>query len=234
MTAKADLCVIISAGAEWRAFLHYYPEITLENFPYGESFQTKIDGQRVRFLHGGWGKIAAAGSTQYAIDHWQPERIINIGTCGGFMDLIELDQVILVQKTIIYDIHDRMTDPKQAIERYSRTLDLTWLPQKPLPQGALVGKLLSADQDIDPGDIQVLIEKFGAVAADWESGAIAWVSQRNQIPCLILRAVSDLVNGKTSRAYGDYAYFETQCQNIMGNFIHFLPDWITIFQPEIR
>ena len=145
--------------------------------------------------------------------------------------MISLGQVILVKKTIVYDIHDRMTDPYQALERYSTTLDLSWLPQKALPQAVQVDKLLSADRDIDPRDIVTLIQKFGAVAADWESGAIAWVAQRNQIPCLLLSTVSDLVDSETSRAYGDYAYFENQCQKIMADFANFLPDWIAIFQP---
>ena len=234
MTGKADLCVLVSAGAEWRALLPHYPSIDVGKSPYGECFQTLIDDQRVWFLHGGWGKIAAAGSTQYAIDRWKPQRIINIGTCGGFKGLIDVGQVILVNKTIIYDIHDQMTDPLQAEERYSTTFEITWLPQKPLPQAAQVGKLLSADRDIDPRDIQILIKKFGAYAADWESGAIAWVAQHNQTPCLILRAVSDLVDHETSKAYGDYAFFEAQCQKIMADFAYHLPTWISIFQPGTK
>lgn len=212
----------------------HYPEIKVERSPYGEYFQTLIATQRVWFLHGGWGKLAAAGSPQYAIDRWKPQCIINIGTCGGFKGLIELGQVILEQKTIIYDIRNRMKDPLQAVEHYSTTYDLSWLPQKPLPQTALVGNLLSADRDISPGEFRRLIEKFGAVAADWESGAIAWVTQRNRIPCLILRAVSNLVDGETSKAYGDYAYFESQCQNIMMDFAKNLLDWISIFQPGTK
>ena len=139
-----------------------------------------------------------------------------------------------MKKTIVYDIYDRMTDSYQALKRYSTTLDLSWLPQKPLPQAVQVDKLLSADRDIDPGDIVTLIQKFGAVAADWESGAIAWVAQHNQIPCLLLRTVSDLVDSETSSAYGDYAHFENQCQDIMADFVYFLPDWITIFQPRSK
>ena len=40
---------------------------------------------------------------------------------------------------------------------------------------------------------ETLREKYGAVGADWESGAIAWTAARNEVPCLILRAGSDLV-----------------------------------------
>jgi adenosylhomocysteine nucleosidase len=226
---KADLCVLISAGAEWRAILPHFPEANLEPSPYGETFATALAGQTVRFLHGGWGKVAAAGSTQYAIDHWSPERIINLGTCGGFAGEVERGAIILAEKTLIYDIIEQMSDPAGAIEHYSVTLDLNWMPTPP-PQPVLRKTLVSADRDIVAEDIPDLIEKYGAAAADWESGAIAWVAQRNNIPCLILRGVSDLVDASVAEAYGNYAFFEAQSQEIMQKLIEHLPEWMAVFR----
>ena len=231
MTKKIDTCVHISAGAEWRGLLPHYPGVEIVTTPYGESFCDQIAGQNVCFMHGGWGKVAAAGSTQYAIDRWSPERIINIGTCGGFEGLIKQRDVILVKKTIIYDIFEQMTDPDQAVVKFSVEFDLSWLPDPP-PQSVRIDTLLSADRDINPDEIPWLIEKFDAAAADWESGAIAWVARRNNLPCLILRAVSDLVGFASSEAYGDYPYFEEQCQGIMANFAQHLPEWIAAFRND--
>jgi len=228
---KTDICVLISAGAEWRALLPHYPSVVVVNTPYGESFCDRIVGKNVCFLHGGCGKVAAAGSTQYAINRWDPQRIINIGTCGGFLGHIERGDVILAQKTIIYDIFEQMSDPDQAIEKFTIDFDLSWL-HPTTPQPVRVDTLLSADRDLNPDDISWLIEKYDGVAADWESGAIAWVARRNNVPCLILRAVSDLVGTYTSDAYGDYPFFERQCQGIMANFALHLPGWIKVFQND--
>lgn len=229
MPEETDICVLISAGAEWRALRTHYPGAEVIKTLYGESFCERIAGKNVCFLHGGWGKIAAAGSTQYAIDHWNPHRVINIGTCGGFLDHVEQGQVILAQKTIIYDIFEQMSDPDQAIEKFSVDFDLSWLPPT-TPQPVLVDTLLSADRDINPDEIPWLIEKYNAVAADWESGAIAWIARQNNLPCLILRAVSDLVSVDSSSAYGDYGYFEDQCRGVMASFAQYLPAWIEAFQ----
>jgi adenosylhomocysteine nucleosidase len=223
-----DVCILISAGGEWRALLSHYPGVEVHQSPYGEYFCHSIVNRKVSFMHGGWGKVAAAGSTQYAIDRWNPQRIINLGTCGGFEGYIEQGEVILAQKTIIYDIFEQMTDPDQAVEKYSVEFDLSWLPDPP-PQPVHPAALLSADRDIIPSDIPWLVEKFHSPAADWESGAIAWVASRNKVPCLILRSVSDVVDESTSEAYGNYAYFEERCQGIMANFAHHLPDWIEAF-----
>ncbi|MCB2209755.1 5'-methylthioadenosine/S-adenosylhomocysteine nucleosidase [bacterium] len=220
---------MISAGAEWRALLPFFPEAEEQSTPYGNTFNASLAGKRVQFLHGGWGKVAAAGSTQYAINRWGPERLINLGTCGGFAGRVKRGDVILAEKTVIYDIVEQMTDPQQAIERYSVEMDLTWLPSPP-PQAVQIKTLVSADRDIIVEDIPMLIEQYQAVAADWESGAIAWTARRNSLPCLVLRGVSDLVDADVSEAYGNYAFFEEQCKEIMASFARNLPAWIEAFR----
>lgn len=231
MDPRVDLCVLISAGAEWRAVKPHFPGVTLGGTPYGEYFISEIAGQRVCLMYGGWGKVAAAGSTQYAIDRWRPSRIVNLGTCGGFSGQVEQGAVVLAKKTIIYDIIEQMSDFDQAIECYSVELDLSWLPEEP-PQAVTVGTLVSADRDIVPGDIPELIRKYDASVADWESGAIAWVAERNGLPCMILRGVSDLVDADAGEAYGNYAFFEAQCQRIMGDFAQHLGAWLEAFSKE--
>lgn len=225
---KVDACILISAGAEWRSILPSFPQAEMGKTPYGETFSTVIAGQRVQFMHGGWGKVAAAGSTQYAIDHWFPDRIVNLGSCGGFTGEVERGATILVEKTVIYDIIEQMSDPNAAIEHYAVNINLDWLPTPP-PQPVLRKTLVSADRDIVAEDIPELIEKYGAAAADWESGAIAWVAQKNDLPCLILRGVSDLVDANEAEAYGDYAFFEEQCREIMDGLIAHLPEWLDAF-----
>ncbi len=75
-----------------------------------------------------------------------------------------------------------------------------------------------------------MIENYDAAAADWESGAIAWVAKKNGLPCLILRGVSDLVDATEAEAYGDYTFFEEQCREIMNRLIEHLPAWLEAFQ----
>lgn len=225
---KLDTCVLISAGAEWRAILPHFPAAAVFPTPYGEAFTAHITGQTVCFLHGGWGKVAAAGSAQYAIDRWAPARVINLGTCGGLKGYAKRGEVVLASKTLIYDIIEGMTDSAAAIDHYSVDFDLSWLPDQP-PQPVTIATLVSADRDILPAQVPELVRRFNASAADWESGAIAWVARRNQVPCLILRAVSDLVDETAGEAYGDYAFFEAQCQAIMAKFAQHIPAWLEAF-----
>jgi nucleoside phosphorylase len=119
-----------------------------------------------------------------------------------------------------------MGNPEEAIRSYSTKIDLSFITH-PYPKPVEVGKIASADQDIDPTMVSTLIEKFEVRAADWESSAIAWVSARNGLPCLILRTVSDVVNEFSGEIYDDdLAQFDERCKWIMENLVNSLPDWL--------
>ena len=85
--------------------------------------------------------------------------------------------------------------------------------------------LASADSDLLPKNIPQLMSK-GAIAADWESGALAWVATRNKTRLLILRAVSDLVNEHGGEAYGNIELFNKRTLKIMEQLIEQLPAWL--------
>jgi len=224
------IVVLISANAEWRVIRSLHPDETYRRSPWGEFFRTRIGKGRqakdVIFFHGGWGKVAAAGSTQYCIDRWKPVLLINLGTCGGFKGDIGRHEIILADRTVIYDILEAMGDSRQAIADYETIIDLKWLGGN-LPAPVRQTLLVSADRDIVPSEIPILRQKYHAVAADWESGAIAYTCARNQQRVLILRGVSDLVASTTGgEAYGNPQVFEDGTRVVMTELMKQLPKWI--------
>ena len=224
--------VIISANAEWRVVKELYPDLELQGSPYGEFADLNFGPRQLTLFHGGWGQISAAATAQYVIDHFKPDLLINLGTCGGFAGRIETGAVILVEQTLVYDIIEQMGDGAEAIEHYSTRIDLSWMGDGQLTmddkrngQSSIVrGLLVSADRDIVVEDIPMLIEKYGAVAADWESGAIAWVAQKNKTRLLILRGVSDLVGGDGGEAYGNIELFHERTKTVMRELFRQLPE----------
>ncbi|MDR3574566.1 MAG: 5'-methylthioadenosine/S-adenosylhomocysteine nucleosidase [Anaerolineaceae bacterium] len=218
--------VIVSAEAEWKAVEEAYPGTTKSESPFGCWFTSTSTGTPILFFQGGWGKISAAASTQYAVQRWNPHLILNFGTCGGFKGDISPGEIVLVEETIVYDILEQMGDLQEALDHYTTRLDLSWL-KEPYPIAVRRGRLISADRDILPADIPMLREKFAAKAADWESAAIAWVAKRNNVACLILRGVSDLVDPLFGgEAYGSLDSFIAGSQRIMNILIQSLPAWL--------
>jgi adenosylhomocysteine nucleosidase len=233
---QVDAVILISANAEWQPVRTHYPNVTLTHTPYGEAFALKLPvvGRRatgvaswsVVFFHGGWGKIDAAAGTQYALDRWRSSLLINLGTCGGFAGDVAAGEILLVDFTLVYDILEQMGDPDEALAYYATDLDLSWL-RGPLPLPVRREMLLSADRDIVAGEIADLRGRYGAIAADWESGAIAHVSARNGTRCLILRGVTDLVSHEAGEAYGRPELFAARTGEVMNRLLDSLPGWLS-------
>jgi adenosylhomocysteine nucleosidase len=215
--------VLISAIAEWNAVKPLFPNAKLRRFPFGECFDILMQDEHISFFHSGWGKIASAGSMQYVIDKYAPDLIVNLGTCGGFEGAVQRGEVILVEKTFVYDILELM-ETYDISPFYASGLDLGWLPE-PYPFPVRRGTLASADSDLLPEKMPLLKAK-GAIAADWESAALAWVAQKNDARLLILRAVSDVVGEQGSDAYGGMDVFRARSRDIMKQLFDQLPGWL--------
>jgi adenosylhomocysteine nucleosidase len=215
--------VLISAIAEWNAVKPLFPDAKLRRFPFGECFDILLQDEHISFFHSGWGKIASSGSIQYVIDRYSPDLIVNLGTCGGFEGDVEQGEIILVDRTYVYDIVELMGD-LDIVSYYGSSLDLSWLAE-PYPYPVRRGMIASADSDLPPAKIPFLKEQ-GAIAADWESAALAWVARQNNARLLILRGVSDLVGEEGGEAYDNIEIFNQRARGVMQQLVDQLPDWL--------
>jgi adenosylhomocysteine nucleosidase len=224
--ADVPVAVLISANAEWRAVKPLYKDAPLEKSPYGEYFFANVQRTRVLFFQGGWGKIAAAASTQYVIDRFHPGRLINLGTCGGVEGRIERFAIVAPEKVVVYDIAEAMGDSQEAIAHYSTALAL---PPK-LPAGVRKLTMYSADRDLTTEGLREIDSRLHPVVVDWESGSIAWVASRNHTPLLIVRGVSDLVSFEKAEAQGNLPLFAENAARVMQKLVGDLPAWIGAFR----
>lgn len=232
MTKNESLktAVIVSANIEWQVLQTLLPPVNLQSSPLGQWFELEMEvagqAQPALFFHGGWGKIAAAASAQYVLSRWSPQLLVNLGTCGGFEGQVEKGTIILAERTVVYDIIEQMTGYDEAIAHFSAQIDLSWL-KEPYPQPVRRTLLVSGDRDLMADDLPRLHAKYGAVAGDWESGAIAWVAARSNTRCLILRGVTDLVGRNGGEAYdGNLEVFVEGTRRVFESLLPHLPQWI--------
>ena len=228
--AGSRVVVLISANTEWKIVRAQITDEAVHDTPFGQWFSHRLGTQDVVFFHGGYGKVAAAGSTQYAIDRWHPALLVNLGTCGGFGGAREVGDIVLASETTIYDIVERMGDPDEAIEDFHTRLDTAAWPTR-LAGRVVRAPLISADADLDPAAVAGLHAKFHAGAGDWESGAIAWVAAHNHTPVIILRGVTDVIdaagNDPTYHAPGAWERASvTAMASLVGLLREALPDLV--------
>lgn len=217
------IVVLISATAEWEGVSPLFPDAAIMQSPFGDAMHVVLDQWYLTLFHSGWGKISSAAMMQYVISNESPDLIVNLGTCGGFEGVVSRGDVILVEKTFVYDIVELMCD-LDISTYYASTLDLSWLAE-PYPHPVRRGILASADSDLPPSKIAFL-KAHGAVAADWESAALAWVARKNNARLLILRAVSDMVSENGGEAYDNIEIFNQRAKEIMKRLFEQLPDWL--------
>ena len=226
MDKRPTFSVIISANAEWEAVKSMGPDSCIEHSPYGEYFQSIVGDDPTLFFHGGWGKVAAAASTQYVIDHFKSQYLINLGTCGGIEGRINRFDIVAVERTVIYDIHEAMGESQQAVAHYITNLEVP----RELPASIIRTTMYSADRDLTPHYLRELEKRYRPRVVDWESGSIAWVAKRNRMPLLILRGVTDMVSLDKAEADGNLALFRENARHVMESLIRDLPKVIALLR----
>ena len=230
----AQVVALISASAEWKIVLTQLPGEPLHDTPFGQWFTRRLGAEDVVFFHGGYGKVAAAGSTQYAIDRWHPGLLVNLGTCGGFGGERKVGDIVLASETTIYDIVELMGNPDEAIADFRTRLDTSAWPAR-LAGRVVVGPIVSADRDLDPTAVAGLAAKYHAGVGDWESGAIAWVASHNHTPVLILRGVTDVVDAAgNDPTYNAVDVWERASIAVMTSLVALLGDALPDLVPSPR
>jgi adenosylhomocysteine nucleosidase len=188
----------------------------LQTYPYGEFFRQEISGNDCIFFHSRRTKTRAAGACQYAIDRWQIEPLLVVGTCGGVGAGLAVGDVIAATRTIQYDCHDRRPEMGHTVVADSTWLDLTGI-------SVHQGPIASADRDMT-FDVLTDLRSQGVLGADWESGAIATVCSLNKVRWAVLRAITDVPlepgDRDVSRQVDDY---NANAPRIMMSLLDSLP-----------
>ncbi len=166
-------------------------------------FVYEINNKEIYIIHSGCGNIAASSATQVLISLYNVEMIINFGVVGGLDDSLFVDDVIIVDKVIHYDFDCSEIDVGVRKHQYER-FESEYIPvdrniinkvKELLPNAKYV---IDASGDKFVGNSEAkraLNTNYGAHICEMEAAGILITSIRNSVPCLLIKAVSDDVNG---------------------------------------
>lgn len=156
--------------------------------------QGLLKGEKTAVVICGLGKVNAAAGTQYAIDHFAPERIVNIGVAGGLDPSMKIGEVYSVSKCFQcdFDLSAVNHTPKGTPDEYdspyfelcSLAADHSDLPSAIVSTG---DSFVNDDPDRD-----FVYGEMGAWLRDMELAAIAHVCRRAGVACCALKSVSDV------------------------------------------
>ena len=166
-------------------------------------FVGTIDEKDVVVVRCGIGKVNAAVCTQVLVDVFNAECIINTGVAGALYPELNIGDIVISSDTVEHDMDaSAVGNPRGEIPRMNKTyfeadaklIEVANEATKRVKgeHNVFIGRVASGDQFVSSIKVKEdIYSTFTAYCAEMEGAAIAHTCFLNQIPFVIIRAISD-------------------------------------------
>ncbi|MBR1866931.1 MAG: 5'-methylthioadenosine/adenosylhomocysteine nucleosidase [Lachnospiraceae bacterium] len=182
-------------------------------------YEGGLNGHSVVVVRSGIGKVNAAMCTQILVDEYQVRAIINTGIAGSLNADINIGDIVLSTDALEHDMdavafgYPVGQIPRMDTLSFEADPELRRLAKEACEEvnpdvTVFEGRVVSGDQFVsDKAKKEWLVEQFAGYCTEMEGAAIAHAAYLNQIPFLIIRAISDKADDSASV---DYPAFEAK------------------------
>ena len=181
-------------------------------------YQGNLEQLPVVIVVCGVGKVNAALCVQVLCDRFGVTHIVNTGVAGSLSNELDIGDFVISQDAMYHDFDCQILNPNYPVGQVPG-LSVRAFPanemlvqfafdaaQKVLPGHARIGRIASGDQFIAEKQIKDrIIKDTCALCTEMEGAAIAHAAWRNQIPFVIIRAISDKADNSAEM---DFPTFE--------------------------
>lgn len=178
-----------------------------------------LNGKPVVVVRSGIGKVNASICTQILADEYKVNYIINTGVAGSLHNEINIGDIVLSKDALQHDMdatgfgYAVGVIPQMEKSIFEADERLIQIAEKCIKEditdiNAFVGRVVSGDQFIsDKGKKKWIVDNFQGYCTEMEGAAIAQAAYLNNIPFLIIRAISDKADDSATE---DYQTFEAK------------------------
>jgi len=182
-----------------------------------EFFEGTLQKTPVVIVRCGIGKVNAALCVQILADIFQVTHIINTGIAGSLNAALDIGDIVISKDVIHHDMDVTIFGyapgevPQLGVQAFPADTEMIRLAEEArsetIPDVKMViGRIVSGDQFISSKEVkQRLIDTFHGDCTEMEGAAIAHGAYLNQIPFIIIRAISDKADDSAEM---DYPTFE--------------------------
>lgn len=176
-----------------------------------------LNGASVVVVRSGVGKVNAALCVQILADLFAVSHIINTGVAGSLNAKLDIGDILISKDALHHDVDATIFDyalgevPQLGIREFPADAELVELAKSSCQKvnkglHAVIGRVVSGDQFISDKETKnKLISSFAGDCTEMEGAAIAHGAYLNQIPFVIIRAISDKADDS---AQVEYPVFE--------------------------
>lgn len=179
-------------------------------------YQGKISGKDVVVVRSGIGKVNAGLCSQILVDRYQVDGIVNTGIAGSLKNEVEVGDIVLSTSAVQHDMdatgfgYPAGEIPQMGIREFPADEGLLELAVKCCRRAnpdirTFPGRVASGDQFINSREKKNWIrDTFDAYCTEMEGAAVAQAAYLNQIPYLIVRAISDKADDSADVDYNEF------------------------------
>lgn len=180
-------------------------------------YKGTMDNKEVVIVRSGIGKVNAGICAQLLVDLFNVNAIVNTGIAGSLNDEINIGDIVLSTDTLQHDVdavafgYDVGVIPRMETSVFPADKELIALAKECCDEvlegiRTFQGRVVSGDQFIsDKAKKNWLTDTFKGYCTEMEGAAIAHAAYLNEVPFLIIRAISDKADDSASM---DYPAFE--------------------------
>ena len=160
-------------------------------------------GKQLVVCRSGIGKVNSGAMTQYLIDHFHVDLIINSGCAGSLLSKVKIMDVILSNYVTYHDFQPtrvmEYSVPEQG--KVTASTKLIHVAEEALAKievkNYYIAPIASGDCFVTDANMRDRIyTATGAYAVDMESASIGHICKLNRIPFLAVRTISDFSDGQ--------------------------------------
>ncbi len=176
--------------------------------------QGTINGKNAVIVRSGVGKVNAAMCTQILIDRFNCNAIIMCGVAGSLSRNLKAGDIIIATKYVQHDLDatplgfeaGQIPYTEQKFFHADKMLAKTAVAKaKKLGLKAIEGTIATGDIFLEnEAQSYRVVTEFGADAVDMEAGAVAQTCYYNNVPFIVIKAVSDNANKDSPQNFQDF------------------------------
>lgn len=175
-----------------------------------------LEGKEAVVVRSGIGKVNAGLCTQILVDDYKIDAVINTGIAGSLKNQIDIGDIVLSSDALYHDMdatgfgYDYGVIPRMETSVFKGDKRLIELAKECCERvnpdiNVHIGRVVSGDQFISDKDKKDWInEHFNGYCTEMEGAAIAHAATLNNIPFLIVRAISDKADNSATMDYGEF------------------------------
>ena len=182
-----------------------------------EFFEGTLGGQDVVIVRCGIGKVNAALCVQVLADEFRVTHIINTGAAGSLDAKLDIGDAVISTEAVEHDFDvapigfKKGEHPYINMQNFPASEEMREKAREAVREAApdirvMEGRICSGDQFISSQEKkEELIREFGGCCAEMEGGAIAHACYLNEIPFVIIRAISDKADDSGQVSFDEFA-----------------------------